>query len=453
MDWPTAAGARVMALFFSANKQRSRVELHEFYNTLADYIDLQRDFDLWRRTAKRFCFCQYPFLLSIGARMRIMEVEAQRQMQQLADTAMYNTLRGYQPTVPYLVLRVRREFLIEDSLNQLAQLRRDFKKKLRIEFVGEMGIDAGGLTKEWFLLLVRDLFSPDYGMFTCDEDSGMIWFNPASFESSDQYYLVGVIIGLAIYNSTILDIRLPLACYKKLMGAPVGLSDLAKFRPTLVDGFAHGLRQLLEYKGDDVEDVFGLDFVAQYEAFGEIQLRPLVPDGENKPVTRKNRREYVDRYVSFLLNTSMNDQFVAFKRGFDEVCDGATIKLFRPEEIELVVRGSADSLQLIELRAVTVYDGFYPDERIIQDFWDIFMAADPAMQRRILFFITGSDRVPATGMSNMVFKITCIGEDCERFPQSHTCFNQLCLYRYRTRNKLYDKLITAVMESEGFGLK
>jgi E3 ubiquitin-protein ligase HECTD2 len=42
------------------------------------------------------------------------------------------------------------------------------------------------------------------------------------------------------------------------------------------------------------------------------------------------------------------------------------------------------------------------------------MSADPTMQRRILFFITGSDRVPATGMSNMAFKITCIGNDCER---------------------------------------
>jgi hypothetical protein len=123
----------------------------------------------------------------------------------------FSTLRGDRPTIPYLVLRVRRDRLISDSLDQLSQLRSDFKKKLRIEFVGEMGIDAGGLTKEWFLLLVRELFSPDYGgcnntkqclskcltsnglgMFT-QEESGLIWFNPASFESSDQFYLVGVV--------------------------------------------------------------------------------------------------------------------------------------------------------------------------------------------------------------------------------------------------------------------
>jgi E3 ubiquitin-protein ligase HECTD2 len=40
----------------------------------------------------------------------------------------------------------------------------DLKKKLRVTFVGEHGLDMGGLTKEWFLLLLRQIFQPDYGM-------------------------------------------------------------------------------------------------------------------------------------------------------------------------------------------------------------------------------------------------------------------------------------------------
>lgn len=39
----------------------------------------------------------------------------------------------------------------------------DLKKKLRVTFVGEAGLDMGGLTKEWFLLLVRQIFHTDYG--------------------------------------------------------------------------------------------------------------------------------------------------------------------------------------------------------------------------------------------------------------------------------------------------
>jgi E3 ubiquitin-protein ligase HECTD2 len=48
------------------------------------------------------------------------------------------------PTDPFLSLHVRRNHLVEDSLNQLSRLRAvDLKKRLRIEFVNEDGVDAG----------------------------------------------------------------------------------------------------------------------------------------------------------------------------------------------------------------------------------------------------------------------------------------------------------------------
>lgn len=37
------------------------------------------------------------------------------------------------------------------------------KKKLKVTFVGEAGLDMGGLTKEWFLLLIRQIFHTDHG--------------------------------------------------------------------------------------------------------------------------------------------------------------------------------------------------------------------------------------------------------------------------------------------------
>ncbi len=35
-----------------------------------------------------------------------------------------------------------------------------------LQFKGEPGIDAGGLEREWFTLVVAELFSPDQGLFT-----------------------------------------------------------------------------------------------------------------------------------------------------------------------------------------------------------------------------------------------------------------------------------------------
>lgn len=39
----------------------------------------------------------------------------------------------------------------------------DFKKQLLIEFDGEQGIDEGGLSKEFFQLIIERIFNPDYG--------------------------------------------------------------------------------------------------------------------------------------------------------------------------------------------------------------------------------------------------------------------------------------------------
>lgn len=113
-----------------------------------------------------------------------------------------------------------------------------------------------------------------------DEDSRFCYFNPHCFESSEQYFLVGVVTGLAIYNSTILDIAFPPFVFKKLLAsAPVtsnittsaprlaygnSLEDLAELRPAL----ARGLRQLLEFDGN-VQETFCRDFVVEEDRYGE----------------------------------------------------------------------------------------------------------------------------------------------------------------------------------------
>ena len=53
----------------------------------------------------------------------------------------------------------------QDALNEIARQRpRDLFKPLRVHFIGEDGIDAGGVKKEFFQLLVTELLCPDYGM-------------------------------------------------------------------------------------------------------------------------------------------------------------------------------------------------------------------------------------------------------------------------------------------------
>lgn len=306
-------------------------------------------------------------------------------------------------------------------------------------------------------------------MFVYDEDSHYCYFNANTFETSDQFFLVGVVLGLAIYNSTILDIALPPFAFKKLLAsAPkhtasvissvssavgYGLDDLAEFRPLL----AKGLEQLLNYDGD-VEETFCRDFVVEVDCYGQKLLVPLCSHGEKRPVTNRNRHEFVDRYIHYLLYTAVARQFEPFKRGFFSVCGGNALSLFQPEEIELLVRGSDESLDVATLRAVAIYSGWGQgqralDEPVIQWFWTTFANADIKDQKKLLSFITSTDRIPAMGAASLVIKITCLGDDCDRYPTARTCFNMLGIYRYQTRNVLETRLWRAVGESEGFGLK
>jgi len=306
-------------------------------------------------------------------------------------------------------------------------------------------------------------------MFTYDEDSHFCYFNPNSFETTDQFFLVGVVLGLAIYNSTILDVALPPFAFRKLLAAgppaapgatshakpsmTYSLEDLAEFRPSL----ATGLRQLLDFDGD-VQETFCRDFVADIERYGQISQVALCPNGENRPVTNSNRREFVDLYVRYLLDTAVARQFEPFKRGFFTVCGGNALSLFRPEEIELLIRGSDEPLDIASLRAVSTCENWgVPNptktEPVISWFWESFQIATPKDQRKLLSFITGSDRIPAMGATNLVIKLSCLGSDSPRFPVARTCFNMLSLWRYSSRRKLEHMLWRAVYESEGFGLK
>lgn len=92
-------------------------------------------------------------------------------------------------------------------------------------------------------------------------------------------------MGLAIYNFTIIDIPFPLALYKKLLSEPIGLSDLKGLSPMM----ANSLQSLLDYDGNDMQDVYGLTFDISRDVFGEAVTIPLKQNGSNIPVTQENK--------------------------------------------------------------------------------------------------------------------------------------------------------------------
>lgn len=77
-----------------------------------------------------------------------MGYDARRQMETKAREAFFNSIVSRKAVSQYLVLRIRRECLVEDSLRSISEVvgtgQEEIKKGLRIEFSDEEGIDAGG---------------------------------------------------------------------------------------------------------------------------------------------------------------------------------------------------------------------------------------------------------------------------------------------------------------------
>lgn len=427
----------------------------DFYNEpLSDAIEMDKDFAYYKsEEPMKFSFMNYAFILTPATKTLGLYYDNRIRMYSERRMSFIQTVVG-QPTNPYLKLKVRRDRLIDDALVELEMIAMenpsDLKKQLVIEFEGEQGVDEGGVSKEFFQLIVEEIFNPDYGMFTTQEDTQMTWFNPTSFESGAHFTLIGVVLGLAIYNNVILDVRFSMVVYRKLLGRKGSFADLEDWSPTLY----RTLKELMEYTGDDMPETFMQTFrVAYKDVFGSISFHDLKENGDEIFVTQENKKEFVDLYADFLLNKSVESQFKAFRRGFQMVTDESPLALlFRPEEIEQLVCGSK-IFDFAELEAATEYEGGYTvDSEAIRNFWRVAHSLPPESQRRLLQFTTGSDRVPVGGLSRLKMVIARHGPDSDRLPIAHTCFNVLLLPDYSTIEKLQDRLLKAINYSKGFGM-
>ncbi|KAH8303684.1 hypothetical protein KR018_011658 [Drosophila ironensis] len=437
------------------NMRDVRLNYQIFYwPDLADYTDVQQEYVKWimTDTAVEFNICNYSFLFDPPAKTALLQADQALQMHSAmanaATNALYNFLSYGLPVSQFIVLNVTRDNLVQDSLRELERYSQtDLKKPLKIKFQGEEAEDAGGVRKEFFMLLLKDLLDPKYGMFKEFEESRLLWFADLTFETENMYFLIGVLCGLAIYNFTIINLPFPLALYKKLLNKPVDLSDLRQLSPPE----ANSMQSLLDYDGKDFKEVFDLTFEISRDVFGESETKCLKPNGNEISVTLENRQEFVDLYVDFVFNKSVELHYNAFHKGFMKVCSGRVIHIFQPEELMAVVVGNEDYDWQALQDNCEYREGYTSGDDTIKWFWEIIHDLTEAEKKSFLLYLTGSDRIPIQGMKAL--KLTIQPTPDERFlPVAHTCFNLLDLPRYKTKERLKFKLLQAIQQTQGFSL-
>ena len=133
-------------------------------------------------------------------------------------------------------------------------------------------------------------------------------------------------------------------------------------------------------------------------------------------------------YCEHLLNKHIEKQFKAFKKGFDRVVDTQLIKMFTPDELEIIICGK-EVIDFHELEANAHYEGYTKDSTVIRNLWKILTDLNPQDKKAFLMFCTGSDRVPLGGLKSLNFVVQKHANS-SHLPTAHTCFNVLLLPEY-----------------------
>ena len=346
---------------------------------------------------------------------------------------------------PPLQLSVRREQAFLDSFKSLYYKSGDEMKygKLSIRFHGEEGVDAGGVTREWFQVMSRQMFDANYALFV-PVASDRTTFHPNKLSGVNQEHLtffkfIGRVIGKALYEGRALDCHFSRAVYKRILGKPVSIKDME----TLDLDYYKSLLWMLE---NDITDIITETFSIEVDEFGVTKIVDLIENGRNVPVTEENKQEYVQLVVEYRLTGSVKLQLEEFLKGmhgqtiasmkclhcagFHDVIPSELISIFDEQELELLISGLPD-IDVDDWKSNTEYHNYSASSSQIQWFWRAVRSFDKEERAKLLQFVTGTSKVPLNGFKELEgmngfsrFNIHRDYGNKDRLPSSHTCFNR-----------------------------
>ncbi|VDD74916.1 unnamed protein product [Mesocestoides corti] len=336
----------------------------------------------------------------------------------------------------HVKLSISRDGLLEESFQQIQRLpASDLRKRLCITFLGEEGLDYGGIAREWFLRVSRDFFNPMFGLFEYTGAHYSLQINPASDVANvahlDYFHFIGRVIGMALFHGRCIDGGFTLAFYKGILGRKACLQDL----------------ELLDLE---------LYFNGNYYKFDSLQEDELKPGGKEIKVTEANKLEYLKLMVEWRLTRGVAEQTEAFLKGLFEVVEPSWLQVFDERELELLLSGMPE-LDVDDWKSNTVYRKYNPTSKQIVWFWRFVRSLDKEKRARLLQFITGTCHLPLGGFAELMGsngrQLFCIEKTGTEawLPRSHTCFNRLDLPPYTSYAQLQEKLLLAIEETEGFG--
>ena len=210
------------------------------------------------------------------------------------------------------------------SFEELWKLGGDLRKKLQVGFVNEhgleeAGIDGGGLFREYLEALIEEGFLKE-GYFKGTDKETLL---PMEMErgGGEVMEFLGRILGKAVYENVLVEPRFSRVFLKKMLGRSNGVEDM-KFWDEEVEGNMRKLRDLKEEEFNDLGLTFEVS--SRTDSRGRYlgpnpQVVPLLPNGQNTPVTKSNVLHYIYLLSHHKMNVELHQATNGFLKGFREI--------------------------------------------------------------------------------------------------------------------------------------
>lgn len=411
---------------------------------------------------------------------------------------------------------ISRNNMLFDSYNSFGNLTgTEFKRQFSVQFVNEFGeteagIDGGGLTKELLTTLVASTFVPseenrknnkglqlfkeavDYRLYCNPEFFFKLQYerihpkDKISYACTNDEYLkisrfLGMVIGKCLYDNVLLDISftsfflntcatLGSKYFKNLIGEKISVvghnnsfDELKNLDLSLCRSLNYILVQTDPEKFESMSLLFTVDDIF-YDEDGNLHHVevPLIPPQKKSPdsapepvpVTVNNKMQFVRLMTSFKLSKQTDLVMKYFVEGLFQVIKPYWLLLFNPFELQTLISGDDDAIDIDDLQRNVEYGGFLESDQTVHDLFTILREFDRTDRGKFVKFVTSSPKQPLLGFKelNPKFGIRNSGSDTSRLPTASTCVNLLKIPDYRDKELLREKLLYSINSKAGFDL-
>jgi hypothetical protein len=314
---------------------------------------------------------------------------------------------------PHLVLSINRDTQIEDFVAFSEQHSTDYSgENITVQFIGELGIDAGGLTREVMAIVSNPIFTR---AFTPTTNGDLLWL-PANetCDSDRRKYLraAGFLIRWAVEKHESIRGFFPLAVFRALTGEPMTFEDFRVINPKAA-------QSLIELRG--------------YYASGGT---PCVFLNDGRDVTQSLLPVYEAEQISLMMVEVVSEARAEFQRGFHGKVKSAWLARSSAAALHAHIVAPA-TVNWSEMQEKCRLKEYEPNDPTVVLFWKVFTELPEADKLRMLMFITGNDHPPASGFTNipiLIRKQEWNPETRPPLPTSATCFRWLNLPNYTDEN-------------------